>query len=104
MKEIKTCEEFVISRLIQAEADVTKANKCIAELEQKLAEMDKILDAIKSRMTLRPASDGKQFYIDFNSLWSEYDKATYDRFIEYLDLVDAENELLNAMENNKEEI
>lgn len=103
MKEFKTCEDYVLNRVVQLESEKAEADNRIAELEAELAKKEEFIEVVKSRVRLRGQAHG-DIYIDFNSVWKKYDGKLYTKFIECFGLANEEAEILkdNDDENAEE--
>lgn len=93
--EIKTCEDYVVTRLMQLEDECVDLQDNIRNLNHESDVLTEMLDDIKR--ILKPlivhASDG-ELYINTDSVWKKYDKNDYDRLckIFYLTYEEEEDE------------
>lgn len=87
--EIKTCEHFVVNRLMELEnlteelkAECRTQDEIIVDLREKLEFVSDLL-VIKKAHDYTP--ENNRMYIDL-SVWNTYDKAKFDRVREILGL------------------
>ena len=88
--EIKTCEHFVVNRLMELEnltEEIRAENLLQADIIQELRAK---LDFVRSLLVIKKAHDytpeNNRMYIDI-SVWNTYDKDKFERLREVLDLL-----------------
>ena len=79
--EIKTCEQYVLKRLAEAENDVEALKVEIqckdAQMASLAEELANLKDIIRRRATITPTKDESQ-HISFESVWSEFASDSQD--------------------------
>ena len=79
--EIKTCEQYVLKRLEEAENDVEALKVDIqckeSEIQSLAEELATLKDIIRRRATITPTQDESQ-YISFESVWREFESDAQD--------------------------
>ena len=58
MKEIKTCEDYVLAELEEKKAQVQKLTEVCKEYLEVMKNVDRCFDALKKFLTIRKASGG----------------------------------------------
>lgn len=87
--EIKTCEQYVLSKLEATQIELVKVkeqfkdytdlNNAIVEgLNKKITEQDAALDVCRRRMSIDVGYDNKSFHITFDTPWSSDYNKQYD--------------------------
>ena len=91
MKEIKTCEEYVLNELERAKADVVE----LAEIGEKLVHIAKAQDAllriVAKRMKIRAATDGSRI-VSTDLIFEEYDREDFEQVERLLSKISKEEE------------
>lgn len=103
---MKTLEEYAVNRLEKLEDSNRKLKDQNFRLnEENNALVDEIKE-ISKRMKLHAVSERGCFYIDFDTIWSNYDDKTFIKFCEWFDLEipnqDEEEEVTEESNDSKE--
>lgn len=90
--EIKTCEHFVVNRLMELEnltEDLKAECRCRDEI---IADLRKKLEFVGYFIRVRKAydwdSENKNTYIDFNNVWKKHSPDNYKKLCEMFGLVE----------------
>lgn len=87
--EIKTCEHFVVNRLMELENEVELFEATCDNQVKIINDLKEKLEFISNLLVIKKAHDytpeNNRMYIDL-SVWNTYDKAKFDRVREILDL------------------
>ena len=62
MKEIKTCEDYVLAELEEKKAQIQKLNEVCKEYLEVMKNVDRCFDVLKKFLTIRKASGGINRY------------------------------------------
>ena len=91
MREIKTCEEYVLNELERARNDVVE----LAEIGEKLVHIAKAQDAllriIAKRMKIRKATDGSRI-VSTDLIFEEFEKEDFEQVERLLAKITREEE------------
>ena len=60
MKEIKTCEEYVLAELEEKKAQIQKLTEVCKEYLKVMKNVDRCFDVLKKFLTIRKASGGRE--------------------------------------------
>ena len=85
MKEIKTCEEYVLAELEEKKAQVIRLTEACKEYLEVMKGVDSCFDVLKRFLKMRRASDGKRL-IDMDLVFEEYKPEEFQMLKEMLDL------------------
>ena len=85
MKEIKTCEEYVLAELEEKRAQVIRLTEACKEYLEVMKGIDRCFDVLKRFLKMRRASDGKRL-IDMDLIFEEYKPEEFQLLKEMLDL------------------
>lgn len=103
---MKTLEEYAVNRLEKLEDSNRKLKEQNFHLNE---ENNALVDEIKEigkRMKIHATSGRGCFYIDFDTIWSNYDDETFIKFCEWFDLEipnqDEEEEATEESSDSKE--
>lgn len=77
--EIKTCEHYVVQRAIELEDEVEKQKNLIEEQAEIIKNLTDNLEFVGKFIRLREYVSDNEYYIDFNSVWSNSDLESYTR-------------------------
>lgn len=104
MAQARTCEEYVIQELYHKDSIIANDKKHIDKLQKQLeAALDKIqnleyvIDIFNPRID--NTSNGEDLFINFTSVWANYDKEEYDFIKNELGLEEPETEVEETSEN-----
>lgn len=90
--EIKTCEHFVVNRLMELENTVDSQEEIIQEQIDVIRDLEEKLEFVGKFLSIRKAYDwdceNKHTYIDFNSVWKKHDSDDYKKLCEMFGLVE----------------
>jgi len=82
---MKTCEEYVLNRLETLENEQEQYQEKIDNLTDMVASLSSTLALVKKIAEVRKSSSGST-YINFDSVWEEYDKELYSKLVDALAL------------------
>ena len=85
MKEIKTCEEYVLNELEEKKAQVKRMAETCKDFMDVMETVDGFLDVLKRFLKLRRSADGNRV-IDMNLIFEQYEPEEFKIMIEMLDL------------------
>lgn len=96
-----TCEEYVVNRVQNLEAEVDLANKTAdmyrrsySDAVNTIAELKSDIAFIAALCTVKNASNNSSNYYSFDTVWESYDPEAYQRLSDILaksfDIADAE--------------
>ena len=85
MKEIKTCEEYVLAELEEKQAQVQKLTEVCKEYLEVMKNVDRCFDVLKKFMTIRKASSGGEL-ISMEYIFETYKPDEFKLLKEMLDL------------------
>ena len=85
MKEIKTCEEYVLAELEEKQAQVQKLTEVCKEYLEVMKNVDRCFDVLKKFMTIRKASSGGEL-ISMEYVFETYKPDEFKLLKEMLDL------------------
>ena len=85
MKEIKTCEEYVLAELEEKQAQVQKLTEVCKEYLEVMKNVDGCFDVLKKFMTIRKASSGGEL-ISMEYVFETYKPDEFKLLKEMLDL------------------
>ena len=87
--EIKTCEHYVVNRLMELENEVELFEATCDNQVKIINDLKEKLEFISNLLVIKKAHDytpeNNRMYIDI-SIWNTYDKAKFERVHEILDL------------------
>lgn len=90
--EIKTCEHFVVNRLMELENEVDMQKDYICKQEDIIKDLRERLEFVGKFLSIRRAydwdSENKNTYIDFSSVWKKHNPDNYKKLCEMFDLVE----------------
>lgn len=91
--EIKTCEHFVVNRLMELENEVDMQKDYIYKQEDIIKDLREKLEFVGKFISIRRAygttgDDKNDYYIDFKDTWFKYDNADYEKFRELFNLAE----------------
>ena len=72
MKEIKTCEEYVLNELAECKALLARCEKACKGYVEVLNEVDGFLDVLRKYMQLHKSNDGKE-YITMGFIFEDFE-------------------------------
>jgi hypothetical protein len=91
--EIKNCEQYVVTKLIDLENEVEKQRKYIEEQKNQIIDLAEKLEFVGKFLYIEKSSSKTEYYVDFKNRWSSYDKEDYDRLCAIFNLTyDEEDE------------
>lgn len=82
--EIKTCEQYVVSKLMELENEVESQSELIAQMANKIRTLQEHLNYVKkfaSVQTIQSDGSGRK-YITFDNIYSNYDKEDFTKMCE----------------------
>ena len=85
MKEIKTCEDYVLAELEEKKAQVQKLTEVCKEYLEVMKNVDRCFDVLKKFMTIRKASSGGEL-ISMEYVFETYKPDEFKLLKEMLDL------------------
>ena len=85
MKEIKTCEEYVLAELEEKQAQVQKLTEVCKEYLEVMKTVDRCCDVLTKFMTIRKASSGGEL-ISMEYVFETYKPDEFKLLKEMLDL------------------
>ena len=85
MKEIKTCEEYVLAELEEKKAQIQKLTEVCKEYLEVMKNVDRCFDVLKKFMTIRKASSGGEL-ISMEYVFETYKPDEFKLLKEMLDL------------------
>lgn len=94
--EIKTCEHYVINRVMELENTVESQRNRISELVCKTVALEEKLEYVASFLSIKKAYDwnatNNSTYIEFNSVWKKHDPTDYTKLCEMFGLTESDEE------------
>ena len=91
MKEIKTCEDYVLAELEEKKAQVRKLNEVCKEYLEVMKNVDRCFDVLKKFLTIRKASGGGEL-ISMDYVFETYKPDEFTLLKEMFDLKVEEEE------------
>ena len=91
MKEIKTCEDYVLAELEEKKAQVQKLTEVCKEYLEVMKNVDRCFDVLKKFMTIRKASSGGEL-ISMEYVFETYKPDEFKLIKEMFDLKVEEEE------------
>ena len=91
MKEIKTCEDYVLAELEEKKAQIQKLNEVCKEYLEVMKNVDGCFDVLKKYMTIRKASGGGEL-ISMDYIFETYKPDEFKLLKEMFDLKVEEEE------------
>lgn len=94
--EIKTCEHYVVNRVMELDDEVERQKEYIIKQEDLIRELQAKLAFVGNFLHITKACDwneqNKSTYIDFNTVWKKYSPKEYEQFCEIFGLVESDKE------------
>ena len=91
MKEIKTCEDYVLAELEEKKAQIKKLNEVCKEYLEVMKNVDRCFDVLKKFLTIRKASGGGEV-ISMDYIFETYKPDEFKLIKEMFDLKVEEEE------------
>ena len=91
MKEIKTCEDYVLAELEEKKAQIKKLNEVCKEYLEVMKNVDRCFDVLKKFLTIRKASGGGEL-ISMDYIFEMYKPDEFKLLKEMFDLKVEEEE------------
>ena len=91
MKEIKTCEDYVLAELEEKKAQIQKLNEVCKEYLEVMKNVDRCFDVLKKFLTIRKASGGGEL-ISMDYVFEKYKPDEFKLIKEMFDLKVEEEE------------
>ena len=90
--EIKTCEHFVVTRLMELENQTEELKAECRIQDEIIAELREKLDFVGKFLSIRKAydwdSENKSTYVEFKNVWKRHNPDDYEKLCEIFDLVE----------------
>ena len=88
--EIKTCEHFVVNRLMELEDKVASYESLVAEQQLIIQNLEEKLSYARGLIVVNKAHDytpeNPRMYIDMRTVWNTYDKDRFNEMCRVFDL------------------